>query len=106
MNIETSLEDAARFTRVRAAAISARAETALGRLGAETATLRGGRRDSGHEWLTRRLSAEEIDKDTAAIRGLLSLWKRNRRARPKRGTSVKLPSGRRFRFEFGRGIQP
>jgi hypothetical protein len=97
-------EVAARFNRVRAAAISARAETALGRLGGQTATRRPGRGGSGRDWLTAGLSAAELDRDTAAIRNLLSIWKRNRRARPDRGTSVTLPSGRRFKFTPGQGI--
>jgi hypothetical protein len=94
-----------RFQRARAAAISARAENALARLGRETASRSPGGRATGHDWLTRGLSAEEIDKDSAFIRSLLSLWKRNRRARPKHRTSVILPSGRRFRFRPGEGIQ-
>jgi hypothetical protein len=92
------------YQRARAAAISARAETALGRLGGKTATHRGGSRESGTDWLTRGLSAAEIDKDSAFIRQLLSLWKRNSRARPRQGTGVVLPSGRRFIFRPGEGI--
>jgi hypothetical protein len=90
-------EVAARFNRVRAAAISARAENALGRLGGETGT----------DWLTRGLSAVDIEKDTRMIRQLLAIWKRNPRVGPKhdRGTSVTLPSGRRFKFIPGAGIQ-
>ena len=102
--------------RARAAALVVRAEKKLARLGTKTATTRrppvargvetATRRRGAPDRLTRGLSAEEIENDTAFIRSPGNLWKRNRRARPYGGTGVNLPSGRSFVFRPGKGIRP
>lgn len=80
---------AAQKKRVRLA--NERAQTALARLGGEARPRRS----------LDDLTAEEIDRDTRMLRGVLKVWKRKRlRIAGDAQSTITLPSGRRLVYDW------